>query len=177
MKASAALLTAFALVGSITLTHAPGTTSASLSLVEVALGALASGSTGGANGTEGVASLEGSLVLLRKDVLYLNNTNATGVWYVRLASAGTSGISNIVSLEIGVDNGTSTSAQVTGALGALTQTTGTSVRLEPASANVIYVAQAVSGLGPDTAIALEVIASDTSDEEATLTTNANVTIT
>lgn len=177
MKALAAFPLAFALIGSIALTHSPGTTSASMSAVEVGLGALASGSTGGANRTEGVASLVGSLVSLRTDVLYLNNTNTTGIWYARLASAGTTGISNIVSVTVGIDNGTASSAQVTGALGALTQTTGTAVRLEPASANVVYVTQAVSVLGPDTAIALEIVVSDATDEEATFTTNANVTIT
>lgn len=177
MKGALAVLVAWALMGSITLTYASGTTSAATQLVEVRLGALAAGSAASSDHAEGTASVAGVLVSARTNLLYLNNTNATGAWYVKIAQVSTSGISNVVSLAVGIDNGTASTPQVTGALGALTQTEGSYVRLEPASTNRIYVTQAVSLVGPDTALALDIYAADTAAADAYVITNANLTIT
>lgn len=174
---TASLLASFALIGSITLAYPAATPASDVREVEVRMGALASVSSVTGNSTEGAASVSGSLLSLRTDMLYLNNTNATGIWYAKISAVQSSGVSNLVSLTIGIDNGTASTAQVTGALGALTQTAGTYVRLEPASANLIYLTQIVSIVGPDTALALDVVASGDTDDSAYVITNANLTIT
>lgn len=177
MRTVVVLVVAWALMGSIALTFDAGTTSATGEYVEVRMGALASGSTVTSDYAEGTATAIGVLSSTRTDLLYLNNTNATGVWHVKLAQVSATGVSNIVTLTIGVDNGTSTSPQIVGSLGSITQTEGSYVRLEPASANRIYVTRSVSLLGPDIAIVLNVYAADTSAANAYVITNANVTIT
>lgn len=171
------VLVVFALVGSITLTYPSATPSSDVREVEVRMGPLASGSSVTGNHTEGSASTGGSLISVRTDMLYLNNTNASGAWYARIDAVGSTGIANLVYLAIGIDNGTASVAQVTSALGVLTQTTGTYVRLEPASANVIYLTQAVSFVGPDSSFTLDVVASDGTNDPAYVITNANLTVT
>lgn len=163
-------------VGSITLDYAPGSSATDTFEAEVRLGALATGSSGGMNGTEGSASVVGSLVSVTTDVLYLNNTNSTGAWTVRLASVSTSGLGSVLALEIGIDNGTRT-PQVTGSLGALTQTTGSHVRLEPGSANRIYVTHTVSTLVGSSAVAMRLYAADDASESAYVVTTMNLTLT
>lgn len=172
------LAAAALLVGAITLTYPAGTQSATALEVEVRFGPLVAGSSAGQNASDASASVAGSLLSLRTNMLYLNNTNATGAWYVKIASASTSGLANVVSVTVGIDNGTADTAQVVGALGALTQTEGAYTRLEPASANRIYLTQAVSSLlAPDTVLALDVHASDSATGDAYVITNANLTLT
>lgn len=177
MKRALAVALCVALIGSIVLTYPEGASTSAPRTVEVTMAPLASGSSGGLNGTDGSASVAGSLLSLRTDVLWLNNTNATGAWYAKLISTGTTGLSNAAALAIGIDNGTSSTSQVTASAGALTKTDGTYVRLEPGSANKIYVTQAVTLLGPDTTVTLEVRAADSTAEEAYVSTTATLTVT
>ena len=178
VKHAVLFLAAHLLVGSIALTYDPGDQSGVASEVEVRFGALAAGSSGGANASEATASAAGSLLGARTDLLYLNNTNATGAWFVKIESVGATGASNIASLTVGIDNGTASTPQVVGALGALTQSSGSYVRLAPASANRIYVTQSVVSLvGPDTRLTLNVISADDAAGSAYVITNANVTVT
>ena len=172
-----ALALAFALVGSIALSSTSGTSSTTVGQVEVRLGALASGSSGGANGTAGTASVTGTILSATTNLLYLNNTNATGVWLAELNVASSSGVANLPTLTIGIDNGTAQVAQVTGALGVLTKTTGTYVRLEPASANKIYVTAAVTTLGLASSVTVTVRASVDAGESAYVDTTATIGVT
>src|SRR5688572_3222622 len=104
-----ALAAALVLVGSITVTFPAGEQSASAQVVEVRMGALASGSTVTGNFTEGTASVAGVLITpLTTNMLYLNNTDATNAWYAKIAAVSTSGLANVVSLTVGLDNGTQT---------------------------------------------------------------------
>lgn len=177
MTRAAGVLLAFALVGSITLSYPAGTHAMTPQVVEVRFGPLVAGSSAGANYSDASASVAGALVTLATDMLYLNNTNATGVWYVRLVSVSTAGIASIVSLDVGIDNGTASTSQIVGSLGVLTQTEGSYVRLEPASTNRIYLTQAVTSLvAPETVLTLDVYAADSSDGSAYVITNANLTI-
>jgi hypothetical protein len=110
-------------------------------------------------------------------VLELNNENATGAHYARLILASSSGIGNLGTLEVGINNGTGLIAQVAGTLGGLTSTTGPLVRLEPGSTNTIYVTQSVSVLGLTSGVTLDVRVADDPDERAYVTTRATITIT
>lgn len=178
MNRVAIVCLSFTFVGSITLTYPAGTHTMSSDLVEVRFGPLVEGSSAGANFSEASAAIAGSLVSLNTSVLYLNNTNATGVWYARLATVSISGVGSIVSLTVGISNGTDSVPQVVGALGALSQTEGPYVRLEPGSTNQIYVTQAVTSLlAPETRLTLDVYAADTPSGSAYVITNANLTLT
>lgn len=171
------LAAALVLVGSIQATYETRISNVEPSEVETPMGSLAPGSSGGLNGTDGTASVVGTLLATRTDVLYLNNTNATGAWYARLTSTSSTGIANLVSLELGIDNGTASVAQVIGSLGTLTQKTGAYVRLEPASANKIYIARTVTLLAVTSTVTLDVRVADDAAESAYLITNAVVSVT
>lgn len=175
MRAPLAL--AFLLVGSIALAAQSTAPAVAPEEVEVRMAPLAAGSSAGQNFSDASASVAGVLISARTNVLWLNNTNATGAWYVRLEAVGATGITNLASVTVGVDNGTASVAQVTGTLGALTQTTGAYVRLEPASANRIYLTQAVSLLGQGATIPLKVYAADDATGAAYVATDARLTIT
>lgn len=173
----AAALAAAALVGAISYATTDATPTHEPEPVEIGFAPLAAGSSAGGNATNATASTGGSLGGLTTNLLYLNNTNATGLYHAKLVSYASSGVSNIVALEIGIDNGTKT-PQVTGSLGALTQTAGPYVRLEPASVNRIYVTQTVSIPGSTTtAFDLEVYVADETNESAYYTMRARVSIT
>lgn len=173
-----ALLACALLVGVIGLIYPAGTHSGTAQEVEVRFGALTAGSSAGANDSDASAAVAGSLLSSRTDMLYLNNTNATGAWYAKIASVGESGLASIVSLTVGIDNGTASTPQVVGALGELTQQEGPYVRLEPASTNRIYLTQAVTSLlAPTTTLTLDVYAADSPAEDAYVITNLNLTLT
>lgn len=173
----AAFALALLVSGSVTLTYPSATPSSDVRQVETPLAPLAGGSSVTGSGTEATASVGGSLISLKTNVLYLNNTNATGVSYAKINAVSSSGVSNLVSLTVGINNGTADTAQVTGALGAITQSGGDYVRLEPASTNRIFLTQAVTLVGPDASLVLDIVTSDTTDDSAYMITNANLTIT
>lgn len=173
--AALALAVSIATVGSITvLTAGPGATTI-IEAVEVPLAPLASGSTVGLNATNGSVSLANSLLLVSANAFYLNNTNATGAYYAKLALLSSSGVGNVVALSIGIDNGTQTD-QITGSLGALTQSSGPYVRLEPGSTNMIYVSQDVVSLLGTTTLQFEVRLSDDEAESAFYTMRATASL-
>lgn len=145
--------------------------------VEVAFGVLAAGSTVGVNATNATASVLGSLISLSTDVLWLNNTNATAPWYARFDLVGSTGVANLALLEVGIHNGTLPQPQVTALLGVITQTSGAMVRLEPASANKIYVLQAVSTLGLQSELTLEVWSSQHQNLTSAVQTAAVLSVT
>lgn len=172
----AGLLAAFVLVGSLDLTSDPGNWTLAVGEVETRLGALAPGSSGGLNATQGTASVTGTLLTTTTNLLYVNNTNASGVWYARLNVVSTTGIANLPTLTIGINNGTATATQVVASLGSLTQSTGAYIRLEPASSNIIYVTEAVTTLGISSTFTLSVYAADDTAESAFVVTNAVISI-
>lgn len=167
---------AFALIGSISVDHPGASTSIDVVGVETPFGTSAPGSSVGSNATNASASVAGTLVAATTTLWYLNNTNATGAYYARLTEYSATGVPNLVSFTLGINNGTST-PEVTGALGALTQTSGPYVRLEPASTNTIYVTQAVTALSSGARVDVVVDLSDDAQESATLRTFATVTLT
>lgn len=175
-RAAASALAAWLLVGSITLTHAGGAGEVLPQPVETPFGRLASGTTVGLNMTNASGSVMGSLVGTTTNVWYLNNTNATSSYLARIDLTSSTGVSNLVNLVVGIDNGTKT-AQVTGALGSLTQTGGSYVTLPPGSTNRIYVTQSVSLVGPDAVLELNVTIADDAAESATTIMRARLMVT
>lgn len=145
--------------------------------VEVNFGRLADGSTIGVNSSNATASVAGTLVSLRTDLLYLNNTNATAPWLARISLVGSTGIANLALLTVGIDNGTASTPQVSALLGSITQTEGALVRLEPASANRIYLTQAVFTLGLGGAVTLDVVATQHQNVTSAVSTAAVLTVT
>lgn len=172
-----ALAALFVTTGSIRLTHTSSLTHAPVT-VEVPFGRLAPGSSVGVNATNASASVAASSVATTTDLLYLNNTNATAPAFAKLVLTGSSGLANVVSLSIGIHNGTSGVGQVTGSFGSITQSGGSYVRLEPASVNRIYVTDAVTLLGySGSTFQLDVYAADATNESAYVKTRALVSLT
>lgn len=171
-----ALALALALVGSITLVHGDATGSLVGRAVETPLGKLASGSTVGANATNGSASVTGTLLSATTDVWWLNNTNASGVYHAKLDVVSTSGVSNLALLRIGIDNGTRTD-QVVATAGALTQAGGSYVQLPASSSNRIYATQAVVSLGSPSQVVLRITLSDDVEESASVEMRAALGLT
>ncbi|MFA5862604.1 MAG: hypothetical protein WDA16_13010 [Candidatus Thermoplasmatota archaeon] len=175
MRTLLVLGTGLALVGSITLSSDSATLTTTTIEPEVQMGALASGSSGGLNGSAGTASITGLVLSQTTNVLYLNNTNATGAYYAKLVVTASSGIANLPALVIGIDNGTQ-NAQIVGTLGSLTQTSGQYVQLLAASTNRIYVTQAVTTLALTSTITMDVYAADDTSESAYVITSLTITI-
>ena len=174
----AALLAALLLVGSLQLTHGDSTPSLSPSQAEAAFGALASGSTVGANATNASVSIAGAVALAAtQNVLYLNNTNATGAYYVKLVSTTTTGLAGATTINLGIDNGTASTDQVRVAAGLLTQSGGDYVRLAPGSTNRLYATTLVSVVFGTGFIAFDAYVADDPEESAYYVMRANLTVT
>lgn len=172
-----ALLAALLLVGSLQLTHDASTPSLSPTPVEVPFGAQASGATVGANATNASASIVGAVVLAStQDLFWLNNTNATGAYWVRLVATSTSDLGTVTTLALGVDNGTATD-QVVVANGALTQPSGAYVRLPPSSSNRVYATTLVPLVFGTGALAFDAYVADDEAESAYYVMRGSVTVT
>ncbi|HWG91706.1 MAG TPA: hypothetical protein VNZ52_12730 [Candidatus Thermoplasmatota archaeon] len=166
---------AYLLVGSLQVVHEAASGSLEPQLVEVRLGALAPGSSPGLSFTRGSASVTGGLLSVSTNVLYLNNTNATGASYAKLALSSSSGLANLALVEVGLNNGTQT-AQVTGSLGSITQTSGGYVQLPPGSVNRIYVTRSVSTTGLLSTLVLDLKVADHPDERAFVVSRVTISV-
>lgn len=177
-RAPAALLVlaCWLLAGTIGLTHPSGVSRLEPTPSEVTFTPLAPGSSGGLNGTRATASVPGALLSTTTSLWRLDNANGTGSYVAKLEVVSTSGLSNLVGLTVGIDNGTAT-PQVTVSLGALTQSGGAWVTLPPGSSSTVYLTQSVSLLGPDSVLQLDLTLADDTTAGASLTLRANVTIT
>ena len=164
------------LTGSITLAHQSGV-GLSPAATHAPLGRLASGSSAGMNATNGSATVVGSLVSATTDVLYLNNTDPTQAVYAKLVLTSSTGTSGITALSVGIDNGSADTAQVSGTAGSLTQTAGSYARLEPGSANRLYVTQTVSVLFTASTLNMDLVVADDLAESATVTSKVRLSIT
>jgi hypothetical protein len=165
----AAMATGVLLIGSVYVTDVFSSLTTSPVAVEVALGALAAGSSAGTDGTNGVATITGTLLTGTTDLFYLNNSNATGPWHVKLALTGSSGVTNLALLSLGVDNGTTSTPQIAALLGTLTQTSGAYVQLEPGSTNRIYATQAVSVVGLPSTLTVQISVTQETNETTLVT--------
>ncbi len=161
--------------GLLTLLHSESTGSLEPAVVEVPFGSLAPGTDLGLNQTNATVSIAGSILQTTTNILYLNNTNSTGIHFARLEVIDTTNLANLDLLEIGIDNGTATD-QITILLGAITDSDGTYVRLEPGSSNTIYVTQALAALATSS-VSFHVYSSDDEAESAFVKTRAQVTLT
>jgi len=174
---AAALLAALLLVGSLQLTHDASTPALQPATAQARFAPLAAGSTAGANATNASATVAGAvLVASTQDLLWLNNTNATGAYWVRLVSTSATGLAGATTLRLGVDNGTATD-QVVVSNGLLTQSSGAYVRLPPASANRVYATTLVAALYGTGVLALDVYVADDPAESAFYVMRAVVTVT
>lgn len=172
------LLAALLLVGSLQLTHDASTPLLSPAAAEVRFGPKAAGATVGLNATNASATLAGALVVAAtQDVFWLNNTNATGAYYVRLVSTSASGLAGATTLNVGVDNGTAATDQVTVAGGVLTQPGGAYVRLAPASTNKVYATTLVALAFGTGVLGMDVYVADDPAESAYYVMRASVTVT
>lgn len=170
-----AFAAALALGGSIALAHTASSGAFDVEEVETRFAPLALGSTAGTNATNASASVTGVLLAASANALWLNNTNTTGAWYVRLTAAATSGLPNLVTLVVGIDNGTLT-PQVTVSLGSLTQSSGALVRLAPGASSKIYVTNAVSVTGVASSVTLDVDVFDSAAETAYMRMRARIDV-
>lgn len=143
--------------------------------VEVPFGKVVAGSSLGANLTNASVSIAGTLLQTSTDILYLNNTNATGVYHARLELVSTTGLANLDLLKLSIDNGTVTD-QILIQLGSITDATGPYVQLEPASTNKIVVTQALALLSAGS-VTFTVHAADDPQESAVVTTRAVLDLT
>lgn len=163
--------------GGLTLRHASVPTLVPRG-VEVPMGRLAAGSAVGSNATNATASTAGALVSTTTDLLYLNNTNASAPTYARLVLTSSSGLANVVDLQVGIKNGSAQTLQVAGTGGSVTQSSGSYVRLEPGSANRIYLTQTVGLLFSGGAtLDMDLLVADDLAETATVREKVRVTIT
>ena len=167
---------ALLLVGSITFTYQSAAPTLDVRAVEVPFGTRAAGASVGANATQGSVSVAGGVLATTTNLLYLNNTNASAAWFAKLTLSSSTGVSNVVALTIGIDNGTST-PQITATLGSLSQTAGPYVRLPPASTNRVYVTQSVTAPGAASSFTFTVTAADDAAESAYVNTTATLSIT
>lgn len=165
----AVLLAAAMLVGVLQSLPLTGEMRVDPEATEVPFGALAPGSSAGTNATNATASLAGTTLLTTTELLYLNNTNATGVWYAKIVLTSSSGISNLLNMRVGIDNGTATD-QVIALLGSLTQTSGVYVQLPAASTNTIYVTTLVTNPALTSTLDMDVqVTSDPSERDLIVT--------
>ena len=171
-----ALLAGLLLTGSITLTHS-GSLTLSPATTHAPMGRLAAGSSVGSNATNGSASVAGALVATTTDLLYLNNTDGSNAVYARLVLTSNSALTGVTSLSVGIKNGTSQTAQVNGAAGSITQSSGSYVRLEPGSSNRIYVTQTVSVIFSGATLNMDLIVADDTAESAFARSKVVVSIT
>lgn len=161
----------------IRLMHATSAPSLGVATVEVPFGKLAAGSSVGANATNATASVAaGVVVAATTQAFYLNNTNASGAWYVKLVHVSSSGIAQLSTGNLGVDNGTAVD-HVKISSGAVTQPSGSYQRLEPASTNQLYVKSLEGVLFAGATIDFDVYASDTAGGEAYLVSKGRITLT
>lgn len=167
---------AHALVGSIQVVTTATPATIEPTPAEALFGAYAPGSTVGANATNGSASVASALITATTQMLYLNNTNATGIYYAKLILTSSSGLDGITSMTVGINNGTST-PQITAALSAITDPSGDYVRLEPSSTNTIYLTQLATITQTTTNLDIEVYLADDLAESAYYTMRARLTIT
>lgn len=176
MRRALAIVLAILAIGSIRLTYPTSAPRVTVETVEAGFGALAPGSVAGVNMTNASVSLAASLVGATDQVLYLNNSNASGAYHVRLVQTSAVGIADITTLNIGVDNGTSTD-QIRVAAGLLTQSSGAYVQLPPASTNRIYVTSLVGALFGTGTIDFDVYVSDDAAESAYYVMKGSITVT
>lgn len=177
MKGAPVLLAALVLVGSLQLTHGDSTPALQPRASEVAFGPLAAGSTAGANATNASAAIAGAVGLeTTQNLLYLNNTNASGAYHVRIVTTQATGLTGATTLNVGIHNGTATD-QVTVTNGILTQSAGPYVRLAPGSTNRIYAETLVGILYGTGFVALDVYVADDPSESAYYVMRANLTVT
>ncbi len=161
--------------GALTLLHTESSGNFRPVEVEVPFGQHVAGSTLGANQTNASVSIAGSLLETTTDILYINNTNATGAHHARLEVIDTTNLANLDLLKLGIDNGTTTD-QIVIETGTVLDSDGTYVKLEPGSTNTIYVTQSLSAL-TTTSIAFYVYSADDPQESAFVKTRAELTLT
>lgn len=138
-------------------------------LVELRLAPLGAGAVAGTDGTNGTVSLTGTLALTTTDLFWINNTNASAPWYVKLELTSSSGVANLAAATLGVNNGTANSAQVTALLGSLTQTSGSYARIDPGASGRVYLSQVVSALGVPSTLATQVRVTQETNETTLVT--------
>lgn len=145
--------------------------------VEAPFGQLVPGSTLGANATNASVSIAGSTLTKTTNLLYINNTNATGAHYARLALVGSSDLGALDVVRLGIDNGSTSVDQIIYNLGSITDADGTYVRLEPGSTNTIYVTQSLGSLLSSPSMTFWVYSADDPQESAYVKTRGTMTLT
>ncbi len=162
--------------GALTLLHTESTGTFEPVGVEVPFGQHVAGSTLGVDNTNASVSISGSLLETTTEILYINNTNASGAHWARLEVVGTTNLANLQLLEIGIDNQTTTTDQIIIDTGTLLDGDGTYVKLEPGSTNTIYVTQSLGSL-TTSGVTFWVYSADDPQESAFVKTRAQLTLT
>lgn len=142
---------------------------------EVPYGATPATDAVGLNATNGSASVSGSLTTVTTDVFYINNTNTSGVHYVKLELVEVLNKDLLSTLKLGIDNGTKT-LQIEIDTGSLLSSEGTYVRLEPGSTNTIYATYSLSSLTSDPELVFWTYSADDASESAYVKSRGRVTI-
>ena len=180
MKAHLLLLVLLLLAGGVfgasQIDYGASTGDTDVTEVEVPFGQAVPGSTLGLNNTNASVTLTGSLLSVTDDALYLNNTNTSGTWFVRLELVDSTELTNLDLLEVGIDDGTTQTSQVEALLGNLTQSTGTPVELAASSTNTIYVTHQLLSLATTSEVVVDVYVAVDSQESAFHKMRATITL-
>ena len=162
--------------GGIALAHPSGLPLAPAP-VAAPFGRLAAGSAVGLNATNGSASVAGALLTATTDVLYVNNTDPVRPVFARLVLASSSGLAGLLDLQVGIQNASGRTPQVTSTSGSVTQSSGSYVRLEPASTNRIYVTQTAALLFSGATVSMDMHVADDAAESARAVSKLVVSVT
>jgi hypothetical protein len=173
-----ALAASFLLVGSVRLRHESPPSRITPVAPEVVYGRLAAGSSAGVNLTNASATVVGTLLSTLSTVLYLNNTNSSGAYSLRLAVDGVSGLANLVSAEVGIETaGGARTPMIKVSLGGVTQSTGSFVTVAGGTSARIYVSLTVSAAGLLSTINFHTIVADDSTEAAYMRMKGRIAVT
>ncbi|MHB8587172.1 MAG: hypothetical protein ACYDDF_15200 [Thermoplasmatota archaeon] len=177
-RALLALATIGLLVGSLSATTQQGTVEYAVVAAQLVFGhgPNALTSTPGPDLTEGTVVLAPSLTQITDtNVLYVNNTNTTSTSYAQITVASSSGLAELSSLAIGLNDGSLVS-QVSVLNGVLTLNGGSLASIGPSSTNTITVTLIDLSLTQATTLELQISYYESTAKSAWETDSINMTI-
>lgn len=156
------VLLGFALSGATYPWTSASTFSAEVVAPETTYGRAHAGASVGVNATNATVTLTRTTSTTTTDVLWLNNTNASGSAWARIhAYTLTGAVGRIVTLDVSLDVDGVRTSQVLVAGGTLTQSTGAYVLLPPGSANKLAITQRFTNHGgTDPSVFMDVYVAD-----------------
>ncbi len=174
---AALLALTIAFVGSLEFVPLPTTMDLDPEPPEVRFEPLWPGSSVGLNATNASVSVNAGIPILTYNILKLPNANTTGAWYVRFVHTSSSNINNLLTMRLGIDNGTAASDQIVALTRNLVQTEGTYVRLEPGTSSTIYVAASLQVPTKTSVLDFDIYVSDDGTDASRVLMKGQMTLT